>query len=333
MTRRLTLVGITLRTSLPPLRPSESRTQFFVRPALASLCPPSAPKKTSHPWLNDRTIALVDAKRTAEWTPLEKEATLACSAGLAAAYHDYTARTAQKMRCIKLSSKLCWKKAKEIMKHEAQVSSIPALKSNDGEWVLDAQGKANLFAVTFAEKCKLPRLCCNTYTVCTQCHELQTSVVCPSVEQCMAVMTSLRDDSSTGPDLLPARILKRCAEQLAKPLQSLLQLISVTKSWPQFLRHSPHCTIVEGCRATNASIDRASHQSHSCFWTKQVCAHQMSRSTRCWPISRCHGSLRSTDARKSRSTVWMFRERSTEFELSVYWRNSDAKEYTPRWSR
>ena len=205
----------------------------------ASSCTPLSTlsaKKSSHPWLNDRTIALVDAKRTAEGTPLEKGATLACSAGLAAAYHDYTARTAQKIRRIKTSSKLWRQMAKEIMKHEAQVSSFPALKSNDGEWVLDAQGKANLFAVTFAEKCKLPRLSYNSYTVCTKCHELQTSVVCPSVEQCMAVLTSLRDDSSTGPDLLPARILKRCAEQLAKHLQSLLQRMLETKSWPESCR-------------------------------------------------------------------------------------------------
>ena len=125
------------------------------------------------------------------------------------------------------------KKAKEIMKQDALVSSIPALKSSDGEWVLDAHGKANFLAVTFAEKCKHPRLCCNTYTVCTQCHELQTSVVCPSVEQCMSVLTSLRDDSSTGPDLLPARILKRCAEQPAKPLRSLLQRMLETKPWPE----------------------------------------------------------------------------------------------------
>ena len=33
---------------------------------------------------------------------------------------------------------------KEIMKHEGQVS-IPYLKTNNGVWVLDAQGKANLF--------------------------------------------------------------------------------------------------------------------------------------------------------------------------------------------
>ena len=76
-------------------------------------------KKSSYPWLNDRAIALFDAKRTAEGTPLEKEATLACSAGLEAAYHNYTARIAEKMRCIKPSSKLWSRKAKDIMKHEA----------------------------------------------------------------------------------------------------------------------------------------------------------------------------------------------------------------------
>ena len=86
---------------------------------------------------------------------LEKDTTLKCSAGLAAAHHDYTARTALKMRCPRPVSKLSWKKAKEVLK---QVSSIPALKTSEGAWVLEAQGKANLFADTFAGKCKLPRL-------------------------------------------------------------------------------------------------------------------------------------------------------------------------------
>ena len=52
------------------------------------------------------------------------------------------------------------------MKHEAQVSSVPALKTSDGAWVLDAQQKANLFADTFAGKSKLRRLCRNSYTEC-----------------------------------------------------------------------------------------------------------------------------------------------------------------------
>ena len=56
---------------------------------------PSVPAKSSHQGLNDRSVALVDAKQAAEGTPLEKETTLARSAGLAAAYHDYAAHAAQ----------------------------------------------------------------------------------------------------------------------------------------------------------------------------------------------------------------------------------------------
>ena len=226
---------------------------------------------------------------------MEKEATLACSAGLAAAYHDYTARTAQ--------------------------SSIPALKLNDGVWFW-------MHRVTFAEKCKLPGLCYNTHTVCTQCHEIQTSVVCPSVEQCMAVLTGLRDDSSTGPDLVPARILKRCAEQLAKPLQSLIQRMLETKSWLEswcehwvvtiYLKKAVFTTIIEAftslhnCR--RLSSDYCFHSSsltsvaqllsdETSLRTPNVEEHEMH-----WPTSRCHGSLRSTAARMSRSTVRIFRE-------------------------
>ena len=144
----------------------------------------SSSSQITHPWLNDRAVALVDAKRVAQGTPLERETTLACSAGLAAEYHDYIVRTAQKMRELKPSSKLWWKKAKEVMKHEAQVSSIPALKTNDGVWVLNAQGKANLFADTFAGKCKLPQPRLNVYTECHQCPEIQGSFVFPSEKQC-----------------------------------------------------------------------------------------------------------------------------------------------------
>ena len=42
---------------------------------------------------------------------------------------------------------------------------------------------------------------------------------------------SLRALSSTGPDLVPARILKRSASQLAKPMQSLLQRMIETDSF------------------------------------------------------------------------------------------------------
>ena len=52
----------------------------------------------------------------------------------------------------------------------------------------------------------------------------------------MAVLAGLCDDSSTAPDLVPARVLKRCAKQLAKLMQSLLQRTIETGSWPESWR-------------------------------------------------------------------------------------------------
>ena len=49
-------------------------------------------------------------------------------------------------------------------------------------------------------------------------------------------MDKLRDDSGTGPDLLPARILKACSEALAKPVLLLTMCILLTGAWPQLWR-------------------------------------------------------------------------------------------------
>ena len=95
-------------------------------------------RKSTHPWFNDRGPCIRPAGCTG--TPMEMETMLACGAELPAQYRDFIFRTAQKMRELKLSSKLWWK-AKEVMKHEVQVSSIPF--KTDGVWVLDAQGKAS----------------------------------------------------------------------------------------------------------------------------------------------------------------------------------------------
>ena len=105
-----------------------------------------------------------------------------------------TARAAQKMRCLGPASKLWCKKEPEVMRHEAQVSSIPALKTSEGAWVLDAQKKANLFADTSAGRSKLPHLCQNSHTERVQSLEVQAAVACPTVEQCMAVLAGLWED-------------------------------------------------------------------------------------------------------------------------------------------
>jgi len=53
------------------------------------------------------------------------------------------------------SSKQWWAKARELLGDEAKVCNIPALKNENGEWIIDAKGKADLLAKTFHEKCTL----------------------------------------------------------------------------------------------------------------------------------------------------------------------------------
>ena len=70
---------VTSLTSPRPMRPSG----LILRSAWS--CIPLTTlrsRKSSHSWLSDRSVALVDAKRAAQGTPLKKETTLACGARL-----------------------------------------------------------------------------------------------------------------------------------------------------------------------------------------------------------------------------------------------------------
>ena len=50
------------------------------------------------------------------------------------------------------------------------------------------------------------------------------------------VMDKLREDSGTGPDMLPARILKYCSGALAKPVLLLTTCILSSGLWPEMWR-------------------------------------------------------------------------------------------------
>ena len=53
-----------------------------------------------------------------------------------------------------------------------------------------------------------------------------------SEKQCRVTLVNLSDESSIGPDYVPAHVLKSCAEQLAKPPQTLLLRLLETAGWP-----------------------------------------------------------------------------------------------------
>eukprot|EP00973_Karenia_brevis_P079830 11077605-Karenia_brevis.AAC.1 len=68
------------------------------------------------------------------------------------------------MAKLRRGSKAWWAKAKKLMSVRQKASSIPALRAEDGTWVKDAAGKANLFADSFASKFYMPESEANEYT-------------------------------------------------------------------------------------------------------------------------------------------------------------------------
>ena len=114
--------------------------------------------------------------------------------------------------------------------------NIPALKDDDGDWVLDATGKANLISETLAKQCKLADRIENEYSSLPASMEEQDDVPLPTVEMSFHELDSLREDSGTGPDTLPTKILKHCAAQLAMPVAILVMKIIMMGTWPDSWR-------------------------------------------------------------------------------------------------
>ena len=78
------------------------------------------------------------------------------------------------MRNLPRGSKAWWKLSKELMLQACPCSPIPALLNSEGNWIIDASDKANLFAQTFVEKSKLPAMV--TYQFSSLDHESSTSM-------------------------------------------------------------------------------------------------------------------------------------------------------------
>ncbi len=152
----------------------------------AELCIPRKTffdKKSTHPWLTDEVEDLVEAKRTAEGTPSEREAAEACSAGILSSFVEFTKTCADKLRQLLPGSKGWWSKSRQLMDNKPKVSSIPALKAADGEWIFDPKGKANAFSEKFAGKYKLIPLETNEYTEVSVSTQKQTCGPMPSEDQ------------------------------------------------------------------------------------------------------------------------------------------------------
>ena len=133
-----------------------------------------------------------------------------------------------------LSSKQWWKLSKGLLLSSRPSSSVPPLKKSDGSWVLDPLGKSNVLADAFMSKSSLVPQQESLDTSHLQI--LENSVQWNFVVRSRVVkrqLDKLKEDVATGPDLLPARILKRLSRHLCVPIALLLRLIMSTGQWPE----------------------------------------------------------------------------------------------------
>ena len=152
-------------------------------------------------------------------------------------YCAYVARERSHLQDLPKGAKSWWSRSRRLMQRKGVVSSVPALKDADNQWVLQPKEKANLFAETLSKKNVLINEEANEYTALPNIsHNVQTKLKSLTEQNAKEVMDKLRIDGGTGPDLLSARILKCCSAALAKPVLLLLTCILETGVWPQFWR-------------------------------------------------------------------------------------------------
>ena len=118
-----------------------------------------------------------------------------------------------------------------------RASVLPFLhKKEKGVWVRDGPGKAELFRDTFLSKYQLHPGVDNQYSEPLPQSEFKMSNFYPIRERhSVKFLKALDEDSATGPDLLAARILKKCAESLGRPVAMLARKNNFYRQMANFL--------------------------------------------------------------------------------------------------
>ncbi len=102
-------------------------------------------RTTSHPWLNQKCLDAIEAKRNVEGTCAFPEAARRCSDVLLEEFFAFNRRMRDKLRKIPRGSKAWWRLSRQLADRSNVASSIPALKSSSGDWALTPEEKANFW--------------------------------------------------------------------------------------------------------------------------------------------------------------------------------------------
>ena len=214
--------------------------------------------KSQHPWLNQTCRDAITGKHESEGTPQYVEKQIECSDILMKEYEAYIARTRRELQDCKRGSKKWWQLNAVLLRRKSKACSIPAMKHESGEWLLDAEDKANLFAITWMQKYVL-RAATNAEFPWPDTDGIQLDNVMLRSRWALKFLLRLDVSKATGPDLLPARILKEVAQQIYMPLIVLCRRMLIEGHWPASWRTHRLCPLYKRLSVYDANNYRGVH--------------------------------------------------------------------------
>ena len=199
---------------------------------------------STHPWLDARCRQAVASKCRAEGGPHYAVARDRCTRILLAAFRQYQSKLRTKLAELPCRSKLWWRLNRELLQRVVSRKSVPPLQAGNGLWVTTPADKAELLAGVLRSRCHLPPM--------VHSHDLQVPAEgAPSLgiflpirkRVASKVLRQLREDTASGPDCVPVRVLCRLHSELAWPCAMLARACLADGTWPQAWREHWVCPL------------------------------------------------------------------------------------------
>ncbi len=223
------------------LSPDEATERFTAKILeFVEACIPSkwiVDKTYAHPWLNDACREALCRKHAATGTPDFPAKRDACTQVFRDTHKAYVDKVRRDLKTMSPSSRGWWKLSGSLLTKATGQENIPPLKRSDGSWAKSSEEKAAELAKTFKSKSALPTVEENEYTALgPPCTAQMPSFLRLRTRTVRKILRELDEFSGTGPDLLPTRILKKCAVELSLPVTLLTRLLLREGCWPDCWR-------------------------------------------------------------------------------------------------
>ena len=190
-----------------------------------------------HPWLNESCRSALLRKRAAFGSDQFEARRDECSRIFLEARNTYVTKTRDKLKEMSPSSRGWWRLSGSLLEKAGARETIPPLKRPGDTWALSPEERAAELACVFKSKSDLPTATSNEYTPLTHTSSARMMrMPRVRVDTTYRILRKLDETSGTGPDLLPARVLKLCAAQLATPVALLTRKLLRERRWPRCWR-------------------------------------------------------------------------------------------------